>query len=323
MWAAEAYAQACFHSGFQLDQGILDALTNGLLMLDLRLCAPASLSATCSTLREKPTGIRQTLQYLLETTEPSLFLFCSSFMYIASHSVFSELCAFLFPVRIVFRDGMRCFRNDLAYRKHAVAKDRQFGKYAFNTSHLRMLLTALAVFLSARGQKVWILDLEGVPLGKQLTSLLAPLAATLTQTGARHLQWLNLSGCQIGDRGLALLLPALVGKTLPELEAILLAENHLSDVQLVIHLLRSRTQLCTSCAAASLRLLDLSQNPRLTEPRTKPGEALMLSISRHRMAHKMARFFSLKNENQEDCEIRSCFPLCFAGSLLRVFHFKC
>lgn len=60
MWAAEAYARACFHLGFQLDQTILDALAqHGLLMLDLRLCSPASLSTTCLTLREKPTGIRQ------------------------------------------------------------------------------------------------------------------------------------------------------------------------------------------------------------------------------------------------------------------------
>ncbi|CAL1139081.1 unnamed protein product [Cladocopium goreaui] len=234
-------------------RGILDALTqHGLLMLDLRLCPPAALSTTCSTLREKPTGIRQ----------------------------------------IVLRDGMRCFCQDLAYRKHAAAKDRQFGKYALNTSHLRMLMTALSVFLSARGQKVWILDLEGLPLGKQLSSLLAPLAATLTEAGARHLQWLNLSGCGIADRGLALLLPALgnSGKVLlPELEAILLAENRLSDVQLVIHLLRSRTSLCMNGKATSLRLLDLSRNPRLVTDVTERmtnlgtrfrGDTLMLSISR-------------------------------------------
>lgn len=195
-----------------------------------------------------------------------------------------------FSVRIVLRDGMRCFCQDLAYRKHAAAKDRQFGKYALNTSHLRMLMTALSVFLSARGQKVWILDLEGLPLGKQLSSLLAPLAATLTEAGARHLQWLNLSGCGIADRGLALLLPALgnSGKVLlPELEAILLAENRLSDVQLVIHLLRSRTSLCNG-KATSLRLLDLSRNPRLVTDVTRMtnlgtrfrGDTLMLSISR-------------------------------------------
>eukprot|EP00435_Cladocopium_sp_Y103_P039977 s111_g10.t2 len=194
--------------------------------------------------------------------------------------------------QIVLRDGMRCFCQDMAYRKHAAAKDRQFGKYALNTSHLRMLMTALSVFLTARGQKVWILDLEGVPLGKQLSSLLAPLAATLTEAGARHLQWLNLSGCGIADRGLALLLPSLgnSGKVLlPELEAILLAENKLSDVQLVIHLLRSRTWLCMNGKATSLRLLDLSRNPRLVTDVTERmtnlgtrfrGDTLMLSISR-------------------------------------------
>ena len=187
---------------------------------------------------------------------------------------------------------MRCFCQDVAYRKHAAAKDRQFGKYALNTSHLRMLMTALSVFLSARGQKVWILDLEGLPLGKQLSSLLAPLAATLTEAGARHLQWLNLSGCGIADRGLALLLPALghSGRVLlPELEAILLAENKLSDVQLVIHLLRSRTSLCMNGKATSLRLLDLSRNPRLVTDVTERmtnlgtrfrGDTLMRSISR-------------------------------------------
>lgn len=183
---------------------------------------------------------------------------------------------------------MRCFRDDMAYRKHAAAKDRQFGKHAFNAAHLRVLMTALAVFFTARGQKVCILDLEGVPVGKELSSLLAPLAASLA-TGARHLQWLNLSGCGMTDRGLALLLPALgsSGKvSMPELEAILLAENKLSDVQLVIHLLRSRTWLCVNYQATSLRLLDLSQNPRLNQSiqSKKVGSrginSLVLSISR-------------------------------------------
>lgn len=134
-----------------------------------------------------------------------------------------------------------------------------------------------------------ILDLAGIPLGKQLTSLLAPFAATLADAGARHLQWLNLSGCGIGDRGLALLLPALgsSGKVLPQLEAILLARNNLSDVQLLVHFLRSRTWLCTNCKAASLRLLDLSENPRLVTQQlvkraesTSGGSALILPISR-------------------------------------------
>ena len=184
---------------------------------------------------------------------------------------------------------MYCFCDDVDYRKHAAAKDRQFGKHAFNTAHLRMLMTAFAVFWTARGQKVRILDLAGIPLGKQLTSLLAPFAATLADAGARHLQWLNLSGCGIGDRGLALLLPALgsSGKVLPQLEAILLARNNLSDVQLLVHFLRSRTWLCTNCKAASLRLLDLSENPRLVTERlvkraesTSGGSALVLPISR-------------------------------------------
>ena len=83
MWAGEAYARACFQLGFQLDQGILDALTqHGLLMLDLRLCPPAALSTTCSTLREKPTGIRQILLYLFDTMigfSFSFVIFCVCF----------------------------------------------------------------------------------------------------------------------------------------------------------------------------------------------------------------------------------------------------
>lgn len=193
---------------------------------------------------------------------------------------------------------MYCFCDDDAYRRHAAAKDRQFGKHAFNTAHLRMLMTAFAVFWTARGQKVQILDLAGIPLGKQLTSLLAPFAATLADAGARHLQWLNLSGCGIGDRGLALLLPALgsSGKVLPQLEAILLARNNLSDVQLLVHFLRSRTWLCTNCKAASLRLLDLSENPRLVTQRlvkraesTSGGSALILPISRLRADVEMSK----------------------------------
>ena len=305
MWAAEAYAHACFHLGFQLDQTILDALAqHGLLMLDLRLCSPASLSTTCLTLREKPTGIRQ----IHNCFASAVFMFSVCLNLIAKIGLTLKEFAnqsgmLLFPIlnfnfwflwisfspRIVLRDGMYCFCDDDAYRRHAAAKDRQFGKHAFNTAHLRMLMTAFAVFWTARGQKVQILDLAGIPLGKQLTSLLAPFAATLADAGARHLQWLNLSGCGIGDRGLALLLPALgsSGKVLPQLEAILLARNNLSDVQLLVHFLRSRTWLCTNCKAASLRLLDLSENPRLVTQQlvkraesTSGGSALILPISR-------------------------------------------
>lgn len=89
MWAAEAYARACFNLGFQLDQGTLDALAqHGLLMLDLRLCSPASLSTTCSTLREKPTGIRQILCHLLQNLF-ILFSLCSLYQKIKKTVSFS------------------------------------------------------------------------------------------------------------------------------------------------------------------------------------------------------------------------------------------
>ncbi|CAJ1341824.1 unnamed protein product, partial [Effrenium voratum] len=123
-------------------------------------------------------------------------------------------------------DGMHCFGHDAAYRKQAAAAAKTQGS-ALHTASLRLLMTALAVFLTAQGHRVEVLDLAGLPLGKELTSLLGPIAATLGQCRARNLQWLNLSGCGVGDRGLALLLPWLCSA--PQLSALLLAQNRLSD----------------------------------------------------------------------------------------------
>ncbi|CAJ1382497.1 unnamed protein product, partial [Effrenium voratum] len=170
--------------------------------------------------------------------------------------------------QIILRDGMHCFGHDAAYRKQAAAAAKTQGS-ALHTAPLRLLMTALAVFLTAQGHRVEVLDLAGLPLGKELTSLLGPIAATLGQCRARNLQWLNLSGCGVGDRGLALLLPWLCSA--PQLSALLLAQNRLSDTRLLDRFLRARGQLCGSHGAAPLQLLDLSQNHLLVTRHAEYG----------------------------------------------------
>ncbi|CAK9042817.1 Uncharacterized protein SCF082_LOCUS24574, partial [Durusdinium trenchii] len=252
MRADATYVRACVRLGCPVDQQILDALGEGVLMLDLRLSSPEAVSLACGTLREKPSGIHQ----------------------------------------IVLRDGMLCFGGDPAYRKYVLTVERRKGAAMRGRwqSSLRLLMTALAVYMQVRGSKVQILDLAGLPLGKELSSLLAPLVATLRDVAprapARQLRWLNLSGCGVGDRGLALLLPclAVASNALPQLEALLLAQNRLSDLHLLHHLLLRRTELSCSGRAAPLRLLDLSKNPGLTEwsksSRAGKGAGLVLALAR-------------------------------------------
>jgi len=91
------------------------------------------------------------------------------------------------------------------------------------------------------------------------------MVRTLRDCRARELRWLGLSGCRIGDSGLAALLPLLTGRdsTLVSLEALTLASNQLADVRLLSTLLRGRARMCFERRATPLQLLDLSGNPRL------------------------------------------------------------
>ena len=120
MWAGEAYARACFQLGFQLDQGILDALTqHGLLMLDLRLCPPAALSTTCSTLREKPTGIRQILLRLIDRI---FIYFLEYFLYVCYYFCLHSLQRYIvgftrFPT---MSHALQFQREDCLARWHAM-----------------------------------------------------------------------------------------------------------------------------------------------------------------------------------------------------------
>lgn len=166
--------------------------------------------------------------------------------------------------QVVFRDGQHFSKTDAAYQKNAAAR-RQRGDGALDIASLRLLMTALTVFLAAQGCNLEVLDLAGVPLGSELTSLLAPLAAALLDCRTVQLRCLNLTRCRLGDRGLALLLPWLAGihNHIPRLQALVLAGNRFADNRLVEALLRARARLCYEHRAAPLCLLDLSGNPEL------------------------------------------------------------
>jgi len=217
--------------------------TRAALVIDLRLCTSEALSAICVLLREAPGGIRQ----------------------------------------VVLRDGLTTLGADSAYRDRVAAYRRRAQSGALSLASLRMLMTALAAFMTVRGSRLAVLDLAGAPLGQEVASLVTPLSRALRDCRARQLRWLGLSGCKLGDRGLAMLLPWLAGKekTLPHLEALTLASNGLADVRLVDVLLRTRARLCFERKAASLQLVDLSGNPHLGDGKpTAPGAAAQGSARR-------------------------------------------
>ncbi|CAE8620643.1 unnamed protein product, partial [Polarella glacialis] len=227
--AAATYVRACARCGCPpVVEVAADLAEQGALVVDLRLCAAEALAAVCSTLREAPGGVKQ----------------------------------------VVLRDGLVSLGGDPAYRRRVEAQRRRKQPPTLGLAPLRLLTTALTSFLAARGSKLEVLDLAGAPLGAEIPSLLAPLAAALRGCRTRSLRWLGLGGCRLGDRGLALLLPWLAGadNALPRLEALVLAWNGLADVRLIDALLRARARLCFERRAAPLQLLDLSGNPRLVDP---------------------------------------------------------
>lgn len=205
----------------------------GALVVDLRLCGGEALSAVCAFLREAPC-VRQ----------------------------------------VVLRDGLMSLGADSAYRERAAAYQRRQTSGVLAAAAMRLLISALAAFLTVRGGKVEVLDLTGVPLGKDIAAMLTPLVRGLRSGPLQQLRWLGLTKCNLGDQGLSLLLPWLAGKDhlLLHLQALLLASNGLSDVQLIDALLRSRARLCFQRRAAPLQLLDLSGNPRLGERQPAAGK---------------------------------------------------
>lgn len=62
MRAEEAYLRACRAGGWPPERRTLHSLAEASLTLDLRLCSPPQLLATCATLKEKPSGINQSLE---------------------------------------------------------------------------------------------------------------------------------------------------------------------------------------------------------------------------------------------------------------------
>ena len=61
MRAEEAYLLACRAGGWPPERSTLRSLAEASLTLDLRLCSPQQLSAVCGTLKEKPSGVEQSL----------------------------------------------------------------------------------------------------------------------------------------------------------------------------------------------------------------------------------------------------------------------
>jgi len=165
---------------------------------------------------------------------------------------------------VVLRDGLSSLGTNPMYRARVdVHRRRHAG--ALQGASLRLLVTALSSFLAVRGSRLQVLDLSGAPLGKEPHSLLMPLARALRSCRTAEMKWLGLSGCHLGDRGLALLLPWLAGaeNLIPHLQALLLGWNKLTDLRLVGALVRARAQLCSQRRAVPLQLLDLSGNLHL------------------------------------------------------------
>eukprot|EP00929_Paragymnodinium_shiwhaense_P112447 TRINITY_DN80700_c0_g1_i1.p1 TRINITY_DN80700_c0_g1~~TRINITY_DN80700_c0_g1_i1.p1 ORF type:complete len:613 (-),score=126.09 TRINITY_DN80700_c0_g1_i1:177-2015(-) len=227
---AATYVRACARCQCAPLPGIVEDLsTRASLCIDLRVCKPEAFQAICVVLREAPCGIRQ----------------------------------------VVLQDGLAINGDDAAYRERAKAYRRRCRNddvSPLELGPLRHLLSALVAFIAVRGAKLEVLDLSGLPLGRDIPKLLDPLAAALRRAKLQEMHWLGLAACRLGDRGLAVLMPWLTsGGALLRLEALSLASNGLADMRIVDDLLQARTRLCTMKRAAPLRLLELSTNPRLCD----------------------------------------------------------
>eukprot|EP00928_Gymnodinium_smaydae_P043081 TRINITY_DN28944_c0_g1_i1.p1 TRINITY_DN28944_c0_g1~~TRINITY_DN28944_c0_g1_i1.p1 ORF type:complete len:802 (+),score=190.92 TRINITY_DN28944_c0_g1_i1:299-2407(+) len=175
-----------------------------------------------------------------------------------------------------------------------MAERRRHGEdNGLQVAPLRLLSSALAVFVAARGTRLAALDLGGLPLGRELPSLLAPLVAAMQGVGTSAIRWLGLSACRLRDKGLAMLMPWLAGadNALPQLDALDLSWNLLRDVRLVDALLRARARLCFERRSGPLRLLDLSGNSHLCDPASPvapPAQRSVVSVGVRRGPQRCA-----------------------------------
>merc|ERR1719181_1498506 len=189
--AANVYCHACARLGQLPCQDILEDLyEHGALVVDLELCGPGSIEAVCLCLREAPAGIHQLVLY----------------------------------------SGSHFFGSDAQYRATLRAVRRRLNSTPISDDVLRSLITSIGVFCSARGAGVATLELTGLPLIRQVPTLIRPLAQALAELPM--LQRLDLAGCGLQDRGLATLLPQLAGGLL-KLARLSLARNGLRDVRLI------------------------------------------------------------------------------------------
>lgn len=221
-----------------------DLADHGALNIDLRLCTRETFAAVCAFLRECPNGVRHA----------------------------------------VLRDGLAILGSDQQYRKYAEVHRRRHQEGALEAAPLRLLVTALAAFLTACGGRLEVLDFAGIPFGSNLNSLLMPIASALRGCRTRALRWLGLGHCRLGDKGLGMLLHWLAGaqNSAPHLEVLVLAWNGLTDLRLVDALLRARAQFCFEARASPLRMLDLSGNRRLSGQAPPPPKAVHLPSWRGR-----------------------------------------
>lgn len=267
---AAQYVEACVRCGSQASwQTAAGIAKHGVFALDFGACSHPSFAAACTFLREAPRGICE----------------------------------------IQFLDSTRPLSRMMLFRTLARAGSQQKGYRACSKpklARLRLLASALAVFLAARGSRLEVLDLSSLQLGMDPVSCLSPLSAALFHHRGMELQWLNLSGCHLSNRGFALLLPVLVSAKLPKLQALLVAWNQFSDTHLLDTFLQQRAQLCASHLAAPFQLLDLSGNPDVvvatasrTEARGKrsmhKGAGLLSCISRSLALGLPLRILRLKH----------------------------
>ncbi|CAE8602130.1 unnamed protein product, partial [Polarella glacialis] len=146
--------------------------------------------------------------------------------------------------QVVLYNGSLFFGADTRYRVKLRATQRRMPYGVLrDQAQLRRLIAALSVFCSARGGGLAVLELTGLPLGREdQQTLAAPLSRCLADLPS--LQRLHLAGCNLHDRGLAVLLPQFMpgsnSSGLPKLSHLSLARNGLRDTRLLARLLQAR-----------------------------------------------------------------------------------
>eukprot|EP00927_Polykrikos_kofoidii_P046737 TRINITY_DN40875_c0_g1_i1.p1 TRINITY_DN40875_c0_g1~~TRINITY_DN40875_c0_g1_i1.p1 ORF type:complete len:940 (-),score=132.62 TRINITY_DN40875_c0_g1_i1:293-3112(-) len=177
-----------------------------------------------------------------------------------------------------------CFFGKVASYKVCLkaARRREPLSIVRDIGRLQQMASSLAVFCSMQGLGLAVLELTGVPLGRDVSFIVPHVGRCLASVPA--LQRLHLAGCDLRDQGLSILLPHFE-KGLPKLSRLSLAGNGLSDLRLLARLLKARSAGQRRRQVVPFSILDLSTNPELVNPASgsEPARCRALPVRfRHR-----------------------------------------